>query len=312
MEFRKYDKIHQLGKEENKDIFLNPDDTIVIQEKIDGGNFRFYFTQEGEIIFGSRTQQLTSNKGEDDNVAKAFKKVIAFVREKIKESNKNTRELSQYIFYGEACFKHTITYDYEKMPLFLGFDVFHREANTFIEPSQMEKLFASLHLETVPTIKICTAKEIQSITDADVPNQKYALLSAKDAKAEGIVLKKYGQPFIFAKYVRNEFKEKNAEAFGGSPKYNKINDTNNDEFIFKYVTNARIEKNIMKILDTGKKLDMSIMGELIKLTYEDICEEEWKEILFSNWKLDFKETRRMCAPRCRAVLSQIITNNALK
>jgi len=311
IEFRKYDKIHAIGKEEVKDILAEPLADIVIQEKIDGGNFRFYFTKEGQIIFGSRGQQLTSNEGRDDNVAKAFRKVCEYVRKQVYSSGiTDFTQFSPYIFYGEACFKHTITYDYANMPPFLGFDVFHREANTFCDYPRVEELFKGFNLELVPLIKICKAVEITKIDDTIVPLQKYALASAQDKKAEGIVLKRYGQQHMFAKYVRNEFKERNTEAFGGTPKYNKVDDSNNEEFLFKYVTNPRIEKTALKLIDTGKKLDMAMMGDLIRAVYLDICEEEHREILQSNWKLDLKELRRMIAPRCRAVLSQLITNNA--
>jgi len=66
MEFSKYLKIKIAGHEDNKRIFSDPEDDIVVEEKIDGGNFRFYINK-GNIIFGSRTQQLTSNEGEEDN-----------------------------------------------------------------------------------------------------------------------------------------------------------------------------------------------------------------------------------------------------
>ena len=115
----------------------------------------------------------------------------------------------------------------------------------------------------------------------------------------------------FCKHVRNEFKEANGRTFGGTPKYNKIGDTDNSEFMFKYCTNARIEKLIFKFVDDGMELDMKMMGQLIKQTYLDIIEEEWKEILTSNWKLDFKNLRRSIAPRVRAVLDQVIQNNML-
>ena len=108
------------------------------------------------------------------------------------------------------------------------------------------------------------------------------------------------------------FKEKNGKVFGGSPKYNKVDDTNNADFIFKYVTNARIEKLIMKEIDNGERLGMELMGTLIKNTYLDIIEEEWREIMTSNWKLDFKKLRKNIAPRVRGVLSQVVQNNSME
>ena len=112
------------------------------------------------------------------------------------------------------------------------------------------------------------------------------------------------------KFVRDVFKEKNAEVFGGNPKYNKDGDTNNADFVFKYCTNARIEKAIFRKLEEGHPLAMELMGFIIKETYLDIIREEGMDILTSNWVLDFKKCRQMLAPRCRSVLQNMIVNNA--
>lgn len=71
MTFSKYVKIKQLGDEENENIFAEPEDEIVIQEKIDGANFRFMI-KDGKIIFGSRTRELIEN----DMQSKAWKNAI--------------------------------------------------------------------------------------------------------------------------------------------------------------------------------------------------------------------------------------------
>ncbi len=85
-EFIKYHKIKRLGDDENKDIFLNPDDEIVIEEKVDGANIRILI-KDGKIIFGSRTQQLTSDEGEDTNIEKNFRRCVEFIRDTLKDIN---------------------------------------------------------------------------------------------------------------------------------------------------------------------------------------------------------------------------------
>jgi len=307
MEFEKYHKIKRLGDDENKEIFKNPEDDIVIQEKIDGANFRFYVTEKGQLIFGSRTQQLTSNEGEDTNVSKNFKKCVEFVRETLKDKNLNN--FKNLIFYGECCVCHTLVYDWTKMPPFLGFDIRDSTTGEYLNYSLTSMAYKELGLEMVPLISIIKAKDVElPLRDEYVPDSKYASMSSKDTKAEGIVFKNYDKQ-LFAKFVRDAFKEKNGRVFGGSPKYNKIDDTDNAEFIFKYVTNSRIEKLILKKIDEGNLLSMKLMGSLIMETYLDIIEEEWREILTSNWKLDFKGLRKRVAPRVRGVLETMIENN---
>ena len=108
------------------------------------------------------------------------------------------------------------------------------------------------------------------------------------------------------------FKEKNAEAFGGNPNYNKDGHNDNEIIVFKYCTNPRIDKMIFKLIDEGHKLEMRMMEHLPKRVYADIAEEEWQEIIKSNWIIDFRKLRKLMTKRCQAVLKQVITNNALK
>ena len=303
--FFKYKKIYGVGHDENKEIFSDPEDLIVIEEKIDGGNFRFMI-KDGNVIIGSRTQQLTSDEGEDSNMNKMFKRCADFVREQLKD--KDLKLLEKRIFYGENCVKHTMNYDWDKIPPYLGFDIYCLENNKFLADKKM--FFEALGLPTVPTIKVVCAKEIIDISDDLVPMSVYASESSKDQKAEGIVFKNYSKQ-IMAKYVRDKFKEANAECFGGSPKYNKVDDTNNAEFVFKFCTNARIDKMIFKLIDEGFKLEMGLMKELPKRIYLDIWDEHWQEIRDSNWKLNMKSLRRLVPKRCRGVLQQVIVNNGL-
>ena len=305
MEFHKYRKIYTMGHDENKDIFSNPEDDIIIEEKIDGGNFRFMIN-DGKIIIGSRSQQLTDNEGQDANMNKMFLRCSNFVREKLKD--KDLKLLEKRIFYGENCVKHTMNYDWEKMPPYLGFDIYCLENEKFLAEKRM--FFEALDLPVVPLIKKCKASEIKEINDDMVPISAYPFASSKDQKAEGIVFKNYNKQ-IFAKYVRDVFKEKNAEVFGGSPKYNKVDETNNAEFVFRYCTNPRIDKMIFKLIDEGMVLDLKMMAELPKRVLKDIYAEHWKEILESNWMLDFKSIRKLVPKRCLAVLQQVMVNNAL-
>ncbi len=295
-EFAKYKKIRQLGDEENEDIFKDKEDIIYIQEKVDGGNFRFYINKEGEVIFGSRTQVID----EGDKSQKNFARCLNHVREMLKE-----KDLSKYkgwIFYGECMIKHTIGYDWENTPPFLGFDI-SREDDKFIECDEMVKIYSTLGLDVVPLIKVVKASEIKEVTDEDVPKSKYY-----GGQAEGIVFKNYEKQ-IYAKYVRDKFKEKNKEEFGQNKKHI---ETDEDYFSAVYCTNARIEKCVWKLIDEDNKLHLSLMPLLIKAVYKDIWEENWNEIVNTKQKtINFEKLKKSFTRRCFAVLKNIITNNAI-
>ena len=305
MIFEKYKKIYLLGHEENAEIFSNSEDEIIVEEKMGGGNFRFYVSENGVVIFGSRSQELDLSAEHTKN----FWICSEFVKKRI-----YSYDLSKYkhfIFYGECMIKHTLDYDWENIPRFLGYDILNADTGKFLPFEQVQLIFDEIDLPIVPLVKICKAKDVGKIDDEAVPISVYVSPSAKDRQAEGVVFKNYDKQ-IFAKYVRDKFKEANAEAFGGSPKYNKVDDTNNSEFIFRYVTNARIDKMIFKLIDEGEKLDLRMMSKLPKRIYEDVWEEQWKEIRGENWKLDLKKLRQLIPKRCLAVLKQVIVNNAFK
>ena len=129
-------------------------------------------------------------------------------------------------------------------------------------------------------------------------------------KAEGVVFKNYNKQ-LFAKYVRDAFKEKNAETFGHHYKYHLEEDNDNARIVYVYATNARIDKMIFKLLDEGHELEIKLMEKLPKRLYADIMEEHWQDIVFSKWKVDFGKLKKSITKRCLAVLKRVITNNAI-
>ena len=74
MEFIRYPKIYRVGHKNTRDIFSNPEDEIIVEEKIDGANFRFGVI-DGKLRFGSRKVDLT-----DKNDYGQFKKAVEFVK----------------------------------------------------------------------------------------------------------------------------------------------------------------------------------------------------------------------------------------
>jgi hypothetical protein len=302
MEFRKYDKIKRIGMVETQDIFKD-NDIITIEEKLDGANTSF-FVKDGNIIFGSRNQQMTSNEGEDTNVQKMFMACVNYVRDILKD--KDLSLLNGKIVYGENMVKHTLNYDWEMTPPFVAFDIYDVETGKYLATNDKMALFEEYQLIPAPIISITLAEYVkEDIEESYISTSKYA---PKDNpfKAEGVVIKNYAKQ-IFAKYVREEFKEDNKKVFGGGKKDAK----NDDEVIVaKYCTNARINKQIYSMInEEGIALEMAMMKQLPNKVWEDIIEEEYKTILTTKYKLDISNIRKMVAKRCLEVLKQMIAIN---
>ena len=292
MEIIKYPHIKYLGDDENKGILDGGN--IVLTEKIDGGQFRFWF-ENGKLHFGSRNQELIEEK--DNN---QFKRTIDYVISVLNQSSfyANGDDIiydSRYEFFGEACFKHTINYDWNKIPPFIGYSIYDIVTHKFLPWSDVKKIFNDLGFTVVP----------EADTDCyyTIPKSKFY-----PGDAEGIVFFNYEKQ-LFAKIVSPEFKEENRKAFGMSKKHVENDD---EKVVMIYCTNARINKAILSLRDSGHPIGMTLMRDLYELVWIDIIEEHYKDILLSNFQINIKGIRSLIAKRCLEVLKTYMINQELR
>lgn len=287
MKLEKYGKIYRLGHKETIEIFSDPNDDIVVEEKIDGANFRFVVTEDEKIIFGTRNKTL----GTVDDFAGGWETAAKFILDKLNKVDLDM--LKSCVIFGECTRKHTINYDWDAIPPFLGFDIY-KDGKYISNPCE---IFESVGLPVVPVLYTCKVSELPDIDESCIKQSKYY-----DGLAEGIVFKNYEKQ-IFAKLVRERFKEENKEIFGGNCK-------NDDErLVDKYCTHPRIEKIVFKLVDNGNDLDMPLMQFLPKEVLADIYEENYSDILMSNYVLDLRNIRKLVSVRCKHVLSRMILDN---
>ena len=293
--FEKYNKIKSLDDEENAELLTDENDEIIIEEKLDGANFRIYLKKDGTVIFGSRSKELEENSENE-----RWSTCINYLREKIRKAPKPNKNI---IIYGECMLKHTIDYDWEKTPIFLAFDVklLDGKKNNYLDYNSKTSYFKTFNLTPVPLLYKGKVRNMPEVTEESIPLSKYSSVS----KAEGVVIKNYSKQ-LFGKFVRTEFKEKNSDAFGTSPKHCTSEE---ERFVAKYCTNARIEKNVLKLIDDGNKLELQLMNQLPNKVWYDIWEEEMKNILTFCKSLHFKKARKLITHRCLNVLKQMVVNN---
>ena len=296
----KYPKIYSIGHEENQNIFSNSEDEIVIEEKMDGANTRLLI-HKGELYFGSRNREID----ESSKDAKNFIRTVNFIKRVL--DGKDLSFVEGHIIFLETMIKHTMSYDWDSIPVCLGFDIYTLKDNKFLNYKEKVRTFNKMGIPIVPLIKIVKAEKIKEINDKLVPDTKYPHPDAKDIQAEGIVFKNDKQN-MRAKYVRDAFKEKASEAFGGTPKFGVGDDA---KFVLKYCTNARIDKTIFKMIDEGAILEMKLMQFLPFTIYQDIFLENMSDILRSRQTLNLGKVNKLITKRCLSVLKQMITNRAL-
>jgi len=285
---RKYQKIIASFKPEVQPIW---DGDIIVEEKIDGSQFRIEIDDKGNIQCGSRTQEL----GMLDSM---FKKGVDEMVEVFKDYKAPAGTLT-YI-YGEYLSKpkqNAIPYARTPKHYIIIFDV--QENKRWLRPKEKEEFAMQFDLEAVPVLWEGDGKEFTAEVQEKILKQPSILgHQAGFNHIEGFVIKTYDRfynlneypqyknsdfPWLSCKVVNDEFKEKNKEE--NPNRGQKLQDLKD-----AYRTEARVLKAIQYCRDRGElKGDLSDLQFIIPRMSEDIVEENKEDIKNALWKMFGKE-----------------------
>jgi hypothetical protein len=309
---KKYPKLRYPTHKQSRGVFA--DGTIFVQEKLDGANFRFgrechldeqFQTEDRDLVFGSRNV-IYKNK-EDES--KQFKHAIDAIREQVSDGPLEVIENTvggPVTIFGEAMHPHTLQYDFDNAPSFVGFDIWSHSDNRFLPVRDVEHYLGDVFgLDTAPILDQVSADDWDEY-EADVPQSAYG-----NVRAEGLVLK---NPVTDSrcKMVREDFKEKNKQTFGKSKNQQS---SGAEKLSYQYIPNARIEKQVHKLIDEGDwdSMKMEMMEELPTAVIEDMADEEGTTIfLEENWEIDTHEFRSVTSSRCALLLRKMINETQFK
>ncbi|MGV9141607.1 MAG: RNA ligase family protein [Promethearchaeota archaeon] len=291
---KKYPKIKTIGEPKTKGITQKG--KLYITEKMDGANFRFK-PKKGMILYGSRNVKgLNKNRNQ-------FRKAIDYISDNVDSDEliellENEYGHYDFTFFGECMTKHSLNYDWENLPGFIGFDIYNEKKDYFLDFEEVQKIYKEFNIPTVPIVDAIDISEGKpKISEDLIPESKY-----RDGIAEGIVIKNYDTQ-KFAKLRSEEFREENKKNFGGKSNYV---ETDTDKFLDKYCTEHRIEKMIYKLRDEGHDIEMPLMEQLPKRVWKDIWEENLNDIIFSNKEIDMSEARSKLSSKCAKILKNMI------
>lgn len=304
--FPKYPKIKRIGDDENAGILASG--WIVVQEKMDGANFRFtreahldpeYHTEDRHLVFGSRNVAYKNEKDVDES----FEHAIEFIRENIDiEALERLEEgWGQLVFYGEAMHPHTLDYKWDDVPSFLGFDVVRvmdGGKTAYLDWNKSKGIFDAVDLPTAPIRHYGDPNEYDPDPE-DLEPSEY-----RNGMPEGVVIKneETGQR---AKVRTPKFKEKHG---GQSPTNPDDYDPDDAEVLARtYTTEARVLKMIHKYEDRGRTIEMAVMEDLWEDVFDDIIEEEHDEIFLGNHVIDTKQFRSEVASITADVLDRYLS-----
>jgi len=134
------DKI--LPPHEAEDFYKND---IIVEEKVDGANVGFSFTEMGEVKIQNRGNYLSQSDHSQFDIIWDW----AYRRTDLLFRTLTTR----YILFGEWCYaQHSI--HYTSLPdWFLGFDIYDREEEIFLNTPRRDKIFKNISIYPVPLIR---------------------------------------------------------------------------------------------------------------------------------------------------------------
>ncbi|PSP74418.1 hypothetical protein BRC86_05930 [Halobacteriales archaeon QS_3_64_16] len=247
-----------------------------IQEKVDGANLRFELRESGRLVFGGRSRVY------EEDVPGPYRHAARHVRERFDSEavRAATETVEAITFFGEATHRHTIDYDFDRLPSFLGFDIYSATKERFLPPDAVERAFERLGLEPVNTF----AKEVRAV---DFDPASYAIPRSRwyDGPAEGVVLR--NKTGTRAKLLHPEYRE-----------VDETTPLNGDleTLAQRYVTLHRVRKTVAKIEDRGRSPTFDRVYERV---LEDVFREEHKRLFQGDRSLDDRAFRSAVAAAVR-------------
>ncbi|MFP9061283.1 RNA ligase family protein [Natrialbaceae archaeon A-chndr2] len=151
-------------------------------EKVDGEPFRFQVRSSGLLRFGDRNRWY-----DDPNaVPKPFQHAVSHVRANLERSalRDAVDDSESLVFFGEAMHRQRIDYDWDRMPSFLGFDVWNDDTDRFYPPDTVEQIYERLGLYPVNAFERERRARDFDLESYTVPQSHWY-----DGPAEGVIVR---------------------------------------------------------------------------------------------------------------------------
>lgn len=297
MSFRKYEKIHRLGKEEVDGITQG---AVLVQEKIDGANTSIWI-KDGQLHLASRNQQITDGFN-------GFREYV----EKHEGIQKLLIDFDLYgkRLYGEWLVPHTVQYDKEAFKHWYMYDIFTAKGTGYYhEPAHVTEIADKYDIKHPYNFGM-----FRNPTEDQL--REYVGQSALGQRGEGIVLKNH--KFInrfgdrcYAKIVHQDFLEDNAIVFNSN---NKQSDAYEEMYIVnKWMQKPRLQKIIQKLQpEINERLDMKHIPRIIHTAYHDMITEEAWEIAKLDRQVDFKKLKGLAMKKAKLLFVEILNGSSIE
>lgn len=279
---KKYSKIVRHGKK-GTHLTIEGNPEITITEKLDGSNVSLRMV-DGKLKCFSRNQELTKGG-----------QLQGFYNWAHEDLNCDLL-ISNYIYFGEFLVKHKLDYG-DNMGKFYLFDVYDTNSEEYLPFDIVKSEAGRLSLSLVPIFYEGKFQSMEHI-------QSFVGKSKLGEIAEGIIVKnynynnKFGEQ-VFTKIVSDEFAEK-----AKVKKHVVKNEL--DEFVSTYLTKARVEKILYKLIDEGiieENPEIEDIGVILKNSASRVVDDILEEEMDSLTKIVKKKISKKYPQMLKEILS---------
>jgi hypothetical protein len=191
---------------EKDSLRLIADESLIVEEKIDGTNVGIHFTSQGEMVLQCRGHLITEGMHPQYDLFKQWANVKRPVLEKTLGDG--------FILFGEWMYaRHSIYY--RKLPhYFFEFDIYEKASASFLNLARRLALLNDTGIQTVPVVHTgsLTKKQLPALIGASLFDSEFEHPETKriDHRMEGLYLRTEADGVVTAraKFVRPEFVEK--------------------------------------------------------------------------------------------------------
>lgn len=193
-----------LGEAESNGFIA--DDSLIVEEKLDGTNVGIHFSDDGEIVLQCRGHVITEGMHPQYDL---FKQWAAVKRHSLEERLQN-----RFIMFGEWLYaRHSVFYR-RLSHYFFEFDIYDKQIGAFLDLEQRLGLLEDTGIETVPIVHTGGLKrsELEGLIGPSPFDSQFEnpLNNQTDNLMEGVYLRTEANGVVTgrAKFVRPEFVEK--------------------------------------------------------------------------------------------------------
>jgi hypothetical protein len=252
-----------------------------ILEKVDGAHLRFQLQDSGVIRFGDRTRVFETPA----DVPEPYQHAVHHIQTNLEREalRRAVDDVEDIVFFGEAMHRHTLDYDWERTPSFLGFDVWAADAESFRAPDAVEGIFERLGLDPVNAVE-----RERHTRDFDPSRYTVPQSAWYDGPAEGVVVRdKRGHR---AQIRHPEFREaSDSKPFAESP----------SELAAKYATEQRFDRLAADLEAENRAVTFDALYDRV---LEDIVRQEHPRLYHDTDPVDMRAFRSAVATRLQAFI----------